>query len=70
MLSLVALISHVTNDGVFIWILFNAAFAIPWKSFEDGGFASLLSKPMEYLKLLDKVPKYEEPKAEPPMKSN
>ncbi len=69
MLSLVALVSHVTNDGIFLWMVFNVAFLLPWKSIEEGGFAAtILSKlnVMEYLALLDKVPKYEEPKPASP----
>jgi len=72
LLSVVALVSHLTNDGIFLWLVFNIAFALPWKSIEEGGFVgTILSKIniTEYLSLLDKVPKYEEPKVSESAKS-
>lgn len=49
--------------------MFNVAFAIPWNSIEKGGLAATIVNKLnvlEYFKLLDKVPKYEEPSESKP----
>lgn len=47
--------------------MFNVAFLLPWKSFEQSGVISTLFQNLhieECKQLLNKVPRYEEPKAE------
>eukprot|EP00826_Nyctotherus_ovalis_P053184 TRINITY_DN686_c0_g1_i9.p2 TRINITY_DN686_c0_g1~~TRINITY_DN686_c0_g1_i9.p2 ORF type:complete len:201 (-),score=67.92 TRINITY_DN686_c0_g1_i9:178-780(-) len=60
LLSLVTLLSHLTNDLVFLWILFNLAFLVPWKVIEEGKLQETVKEKLhvsDYAALLDKIPK-------------
>ena len=64
-MSLIALLSHLTNDLVFLWILFNAAFLIPWKVIEEGKLQDTVKdklKFVDYDSLLKNIPKCDEEK--------
>ena len=67
-LSVAALLAHITNDAIFLLIVFNLAFVLPWEAIEARGFIAAFTNNIDltsYLGFLNKVPRYEEPEVAP-----